>query len=89
MHGFALSQTSKRIHHSRKRFEINRTLRREIRLIYDALRSDRISPWRPLGHMINRDPSGGAWSNSCLHAAGGYSYDMGFWSYSRWPDDIE
>ena len=27
---------------------------------------------------LKRDPSGIGYSNSCLHAAGGFSYDMGF-----------
>ena len=79
MHGYALSQTSKKIHHSRTRFPMNRTLRCEIKLISDALCSDWIDPWRPLGHLVSRDPSGTAWSDSSLHAAGGYRYDMGFW----------
>ena len=73
MHGYALLQTSKKIHHSRTRFLMNRTLRCEIKLIFDAFSSDWIDPWRPLEHMIPRDPSGTAWSNSSLHAAGGYS----------------
>ena len=88
-HGFSLSQTSKRIHHSRKRFEMNRTLRKEIKLVHDALTCNWIDPWRPIGHMIPRDPSGTAWSDSSLHAAGGFSYEMGFWWYIRWPDDIQ
>jgi len=87
-HGFALSQTSKRIHHSRKRFQMNRTLRREIKLVHHALQSKWIDPWRPLGHMVPRDPSATAWSDSSLSAAGGFSYDMGFWWYIEWPQDI-
>ena len=44
---------------------------------------------RPLGHMIPRDPSGVGYSDSCLHAAGGFSYDMGFWWYFEWPQSIQ
>ena len=68
---------------------MNRTLRREIRLIHDALASDWIDPWRPIGHMIPRDPSGSAWSDSSLHAAGGFSYELGFWWYIEWPEAIK
>ena len=67
---------------------MNRTLRREIRLVYHALQSKWIDPWRPLGHMVPRDPSATAWSDSSLSAAGGFSYDMGFWWYIEWPQDI-
>ena len=87
-HGCALSQISKRIHRSRKRFQMNRTLRREIRLVYRALQSKWIDPWRPLGHMVPQDPNAAAWSDSSLHAAGGFSYDMGFWWYIKRPQDI-
>ena len=38
--------------------------------------------------MVPRDPSVTAWSDSSLHAAGGYSYDMGFLWYIEWPQDI-
>ena len=68
---------------------MNQTLRRKIRLVFDALSSHWIDPWQPVGHMIPRDPSGTAWSDSCLHAAGGYSYEMGFWWYLEWPQHIQ
>ena len=38
--------------------------------------------------MVPRDPSATAWSDSSLSAAGGFSYDMGFWWYIEWPQDI-
>ena len=88
LHGYALLQTSGHIHHSRKGFPMNRTLRREIRLIRDALSSNWIDPWRPIGHRIPRDPSGSAWSDSSLDAAGGFSYELGFWWYLKWPENI-
>ena len=78
-HRFALSQTSKRIHHSRKQFQMNRTLHREIRLVYHALQSEWIDPWRPLGHMVPRNPRATSWSDSSLSVAGDFSYGMGFW----------
>ena len=85
---FAQSRTSKMIHHTKHKFKINYTLRCEIRLIRSALCSDWIDLWRPIGHMIPREPSGTGWSDSCLRAAGGFSKDMMFWWYLEWPEEI-
>ena len=43
---------------------------------------------RPIGHFVNRDPSGTGWSDSCLDAAGGFSTDLGFWWYIEWPEKV-
>ena len=45
--------------------------------------------WRPMGHLIKRSPSAVGYSDSCLHAAGGYSLDLGFWWYLEWPQSIQ
>ena len=45
--------------------------------------------WHPLGHLINRNFSGISYSDSCLHAAGGYDINMGFWWYIEWPEIIQ
>ena len=86
---YAQSQTARQVHKSQKRYRINHTLRRELRLIYRALTSDWIDMWDPIGHKIPRDPTGKAWSDSCLRAAGGYSYHMKFWWYIEWPEHIQ
>ena len=44
--------------------------------------------WRPLGHFVKRSPSAIGDSDSSLHAAGGYSFDMGYWWYLEWPEAI-
>ena len=44
--------------------------------------------WRPIGHLIRRMPSGIGYSDSCLHAAVGYSLDLVFWWYIEWPPSI-
>ena len=87
-HRYALSQVAKKVHHSRVQFQMNRTLRREIELVHDALSSDWIEMWRPIGHLVPRDPSCTGWSDSCLHAAGGYSFDLRFWWYIEWPSKV-
>ena len=40
-------------------------------------------------HLVNRSPSAVSYSDSCLHAAGGYSLDLGFWWYIEWPLAIQ
>ena len=64
-------------------------MRNERKLIRDALSSGWIDIWRPMRHLIKRTPSGIGYSDSCLHAAGGYSIDMGFWWYIEWPKIIQ
>ena len=88
-HAYAESQTAKRVHRTSVRFRINKTMRDELQLVYQALSSEWMDRWRPIGHLIPRDPTGVAWSDSCLHAAGGYSFDMGFWWYIEWPEAIK
>ena len=78
---FAASNAAKKVHHSRTKFFITRDMRREITLVYKALTSPWINMWRPIGHLIKRRPSAVGYSDSCLHAAGGYSLDLGFWWY--------
>ena len=43
---------------------------------------------RPIGHMIPRQTRGTGWGDSCLHAAGGFSFNMHFWWYFEWPTKI-
>ena len=86
---YAASKSAKLVHRTSLVFGFNYTLHRELRLVLRALESDWIDMCRPLGHMIPRDPSGVGYSDSCLHAAGGFSYDMGFWWYFEWPQSIQ
>ena len=85
---FAASQAAKALHHSRVTHRITVPMRRKLNLIRTALSSDWISMWRPLGHFVKRSPSAIGDSDSSLHAAGGYSFDMGYWWYLEWPEAI-
>ena len=86
---FAMSKSSKMVHQSRLWFKFNDTLRRELKLILDALSCTWIDMWRPIGHLVDRTPSGLGYSDSCLHAAGGFSFDMKFCWYHEWSSDIQ
>ena len=50
--------------------------------------SDWITFERPIGHFVDRVPSGKARGDSSLKAAGGFSIDMGFWWYIEWPASV-
>ena len=86
---FVQAVSAKAIHHSKIRIEFNATLRRELRLIERALRSEWIDLRRPISHMVHRIPSGIAHSDSCLRAAGGFSISMRFWWYIEWDERIQ
>jgi hypothetical protein len=86
---YASSTTARLQHQSRELFFINRTLRLELDLIRKALSSPWIDMCRPIAHLVDRDPSGIAWSDSSLDAAGGYSINMKFWWYIEWPQEIK
>jgi hypothetical protein len=40
----------------------------------------------PIGHLSCRTPSAKAWSGSCLYVVGGYSTNMCYWWYYKWPE---
>ena len=86
---FAQSHTARAVHSCPKKHWINRTLKEELHIILSALRSRHMSLRTPIAHLVRRDPSSIAWSDSCLFAAGGYSIDMKFWWYIEWPDEIK
>ena len=85
---FAQSNTARAIHSCPRKHWINRTLREELHIILAALKSRRLGLRTPIAHLVRRDPSAIAWSDSCLYAGGGFSITMGFWWYIEWPEEI-
>ena len=76
------------VHKSRKVHYLNSTAKEELRLIRLALTDPHVSLRAPIAHLVPRDPSGQAWGDSSLDAAGGFSIDCRFWWYLEWSDDI-
>eukprot|EP00804_Cyclotella_cryptica_P019196 CCRYP_006111-RA/>CCRYP_006111-RA protein AED:0.13 eAED:0.35 QI:0/0/0/1/0/0/2/0/649 len=60
----------------------------ELRIIRQALADPQIMKSTPIAHLIPRTPDGVAYGDSSLDAMGGYSVDMGFWWYVRWPKTV-
>ena len=85
---FAQSQTAKQIHSAPFQHFISKEMREVIDIIQQALDSPHINTRAFIGHLIPRDPSGTAWSDSSLRAAGGYSINMRFWWYIEWPEEV-
>ena len=67
---------------------VNRTLQAELHLIQAALCDPTIPTSSPISHLIDLTPSGVAYSDSSLSAAGGYLSDLSFWWYLEWPQSI-
>ena len=90
VHTFAQSNATRQVHGCHRTHFINRTMREELHLIIRVLESRRMKQRfrSPIAHLVRRDPSATAWSDSCLYAAGGYSFDMKFWWYIEWPPKI-
>ena len=73
---FAMSTTVKKLHHTRLMFKFNENLCRELKRILKALSSPWINMWRSIGHLVDHTPSGLGCSDSYLHAASGFSFNM-------------
>lgn len=76
------------IHHSKVQLWVTNALKQDLRMITSALSLDWVQHHRPIAHMVDRDPSGRARSDSSLDAAGGYSVDMQFFWYLAWPETV-
>ena len=41
-----------------------------------------------IAYLIPRTPDFQAWGDASLHAAAGFSVDLGFYRYLQWPSEI-
>ena len=78
---FALSRLAKAIWSSKKKCFINKSLREELNLLIEILTNPKIRWSTPIAHLISRTPGFQAWGDASLHAAGGFSVDLGFYWY--------
>ena len=85
---FAQSAVAQQKHSCPKGHWINTTLWEELRLLIRVLQSPRMKFRTPIAHVVRRDPSADAWSDSSLRATGGYSVTMHFWWYLEWPASV-
>ena len=85
---FAQRVSSKMLHKSKRLFRIPDTLRRELDLILRVLMDPTIILETPFAHIVERDPTWGAWADACKRAGGGWSTDLKFWWYFPFWEDI-
>ena len=85
---FHSAAVARAIHRQPLRHSINKTLRRELRLIRRVLTDPTLEKACPISHLIPRVPIATAWGDSSLTAAGGYCPRLGFWWYIEWPQSI-
>ena len=83
---FTEGYINRTVHRSRRKHYLNQTAKEELRLIRLALSS--CSLRTPIAHLVSRDPSGKAYGDSSLDAAGGWSTDCRFWWYLEWSQEI-
>ena len=86
---FYQASMSRHVHNRPDAHNINKTLRKELRLIRRVLKDDNISKNTPISHLIPREPVAVAYGDSSLDAAGGFCPDLGFWWYIEWPSSIK
>ena len=86
---FAMKEAAKKVHHCKREFFINRTMRLEIEFFREYLSPNSGIDWEtPLGLMIKRTPFARTFGDACLHGAGGYSLELKFWWHMEFEDDI-
>ncbi len=86
---FAIAETAKAVHLLRHQHFISKQLTNLMTLITSILKDDSISRRCPIAHLVLRDPSTIAYSDSSLHAVGGFSTVLTFWWHLQWPDHIQ
>ena len=86
---FSIKKAAQQIHRCKKEYFIPKTMRKEIEFLRYALSDKSALEWcTPITHMIKRDPTAESASDACLEAGGGYSIDLKFIWFIKWPNDI-
>ena len=87
---FALKRAAHLIHHAKYQYNINTTMRAEIKFFREQLHPDSGTLWStPLALIIPRDPFATAFGDACLHGAGGYSLSLSFWWHLDFPEEVK
>ena len=75
-HEIALTRSGigKTIHGAKRTYYVNGTLCQELNLLAEVFTAKWISFGQPIGHLVDRDPSGRARGDSSLKAAGGVQH---------------
>jgi len=86
---FAIKQAARQVHHSTRKYNINKTMRAEIEFFREMLRPESSIKWEtPIAFLIKRTPFAKAYGDACLTGAGGYSVPLRFWWHLEFPEDV-
>lgn len=86
---FSIKKAAQQIHRCKQEYFIPKTMRKEIEFLRYALNPESQIKWStPIAHIIERDPTVECASDACLDSGGGYSTDLRFIWYLKWPMDI-
>ena len=86
---FTMKRAAKLVHHSKYKYHINKTMRREIKFFREKLHPSSGILWEtPIAHIIPRTPTPMTFGDSCLEGAGGYSVSLGFWWHILFLDKV-
>ena len=86
---YALSHVLRSIWNKSTRFFISKPLREELKLLTFIFKNKtKFSIGAPIAHIVPRDPDFNARGDACLEGAGGYSFDLKFWWFVKWPQNV-
>ncbi len=85
---FAIAKMARAVHLLRHQHFISKQLAKLMILITLILKDNSVLRCCPIAHLVPRDPSAIAYSDSLSQAAGGLSTDLYFWWHLQWPDHI-
>jgi hypothetical protein len=84
-----MKRAAKLTHHASYQYNINRTMRYEIKFFRDKLKPDSGIKWKtPIAHLIPRMPFAMTIGDSSLGGTGGFSVTVGFWWHISFPDKV-
>ena len=86
---FAKSKVLQKTWHSRHKYRVSPSLRKEIKLLQFLFKNRSTYKFAsPIAHLIKKDFDFHALGDACLEGAGGFSSDLQFWWYVPWPKPI-
>jgi hypothetical protein len=86
---FAMKRAARLVHHASYQYNINSTMRSEIKFFRGKLRPNSGIEWEtPITHLIPRTPFATVIGDSSLECAGGFSVALGFWWHIHFPKEV-
>ena len=83
---FALKKAAKMAHHSPIEYNIVPSMREELGFFEEFLAPD--SGGASIAYLIKRTPFATTFGDACLHSAGGYSINLEFVWWLKFPDSV-